>query len=258
MIISDPRFATAYAYEVGPGRYQSVLFDDPGDMLIYADKNPTHKVVAWYVHDYETKEWTDATTASYLVSNQVETPMASGIVSFASRDRAEAMAYSLGTEVMDWNTLQEKYKAGEIGVGMAGVAMTMGEPMHAAGSDEPQESMAEHEGLQVQEIVLGEAEVAGAILQLVAHEPLHTGYNAVMVHATGEDGQPLDDLTLEITPEMPTMGHGSPGNVNPTPQGNGHYLGTVNFTMSGPWTVTVVAKRGEAVLGEVVFEFAVR
>ena len=68
---------------------------------------------------------------------------------------------------------------------------------------------------------------------------------------------PLDDLTLQITPEMPTMGHGSPGNVNPTSQGNGHYLGTVNFTMSGPWTVTVVAKRGQTVLGNVVFEFAV-
>ena len=72
------------------------------------------------------------------------------------------------------------------------------------------------------------------------------------------DWPPVDDLTLEITPEMPTMGHGSPGNVNPTPQGNGHYLGTVNFTMAGPWTVTVVAKRGETVLGETVFEFAVR
>jgi len=383
MIISDPRFATAYAYEVSPGRYQSALFDDVGDMLIYADKNPGHKVVAWYVHDYETKEWTDATAASYLVSGQVETPMASGIVSFASRDRADVMAYSLGTEVMDWNTLQAKYKAGEIGVGMAGAAVTMGEQMHAAGSDESQESMAGHEEMQAQEIVLGEAEVAGASLQLVVHEPLHTGYNAVMVHAIGSDGQaltgaqmtyqpmmamvdgkdhsagaeqpveeqpgmyhgavafpmpsgadlgtwaltvsmtdtvsgtsgettfpvevapaklagslvgpddskiflmvvqpaaqpavgkqpfevyamtrqgmmdwpPLDDLTLEITPEMPTMGHGSPGNVNPTSQGNGHYLGSVNFTMPGPWTVTLAARRGEVELGEVEFEFAVR
>jgi hypothetical protein len=72
------------------------------------------------------------------------------------------------------------------------------------------------------------------------------------------DWPTLNDLTLEITPEMPTMGHGSPGNVNPTSQGNGRYLGTVNFTMSGPWTVTVVAKRGEEVLGESVFEYAVR
>ena len=30
------------------------------------------------------------------------------------------MAYSLGTKVIDWNTLQEKHKAGGIGAGMAG------------------------------------------------------------------------------------------------------------------------------------------
>jgi hypothetical protein len=64
----------------------------------------------------------------------------------------------------------------------------------------------------------------------------------------------LDDLTLEVTPWMPTMDHGSPGNENPVAQGNGRYLGTVNFSMSGPWTVTVVAKSGDVVLGEVVYE----
>ena len=87
-------------------------------------------------------------------------------------------------------------------------------------------------------------------LEVLGQEPNPKGIDGA--------GHHLDDLTLEITPEMPTMGHGSPGNVNPTPQGNGHYLGTVNFTMAGPWTVTVVAKRGQAVLGEAVFEFAVR
>ena len=97
-------------------------------MLIYAGKNPTHKVIAWYVHDYETKEWTDATTASYFVSSQVETPMASGIVAFASRDRADVMAYSLGTQVIDWSTLQAKHQAGEMGAGMAGAAMASGGP----------------------------------------------------------------------------------------------------------------------------------
>ncbi len=91
-----PRFATAYAYEVGPGRYQSVLFDDLADMLAYAAKHPEHKVVAWYVHDYETKEWTDATTASYVASERIATPMASGLVSFANPDRAEVMAYCAG------------------------------------------------------------------------------------------------------------------------------------------------------------------
>lgn len=71
------------------------------------------------------------------------------------------------------------------------------------------------------------------------------------------DWPTLDDLTLEITPWMPTMDHGSPGNENPVAQGDGRYLGAVNFSMAGPWTVTVVAKDGETVLGEVAFEFQV-
>lgn len=379
MIISDPRFATAYAYEVGPGRYQTVQFDDIGDMLVYADKHPEHKVVAWYVHDYESKEWTDATTARYVVSSQVETPMASGIVSFASRDRAEAMAYALHSEAVDWNTLREKFAAGEVGVGMAGAAMPMAGHDHAAADQPDDQPTTVEAAAQGREI---EAEVDGYHVHLIAQEPLHAGYNALRVHLTAPSGQPvenaevtwqpmmtmldgnhhsspaegpvqeapgmyrgavafsmpdgpdlgswflavaftdpatggrheatfdvdvassklhgsfmapgdrkvflavvspttptvgkqpfevlafekkgmmewppLDDLVLEITPEMPTMGHGSPGNVHPTAQGNGHYQGTVNFTMAGPWTVTVVAKQGDAVLGQVVFEFEVR
>jgi hypothetical protein len=42
-------------------------------------------------------------------------------------------------------------------------------------------------------------------------------------------------LTIAVEPEMPTMGHGSPNNVNPLHSGNGHYKGKVNFTMTGFW-----------------------
>jgi hypothetical protein len=49
--------------------------------------------------------------------------------------------------------------------------------------------------------------------------------------------------TLEITPEMPSMGHGSPNNVNPVHVGNGHYKGKVNFTMTGEWKVNVFVKK---------------
>ncbi|HRN80427.1 MAG TPA: FixH family protein [Ferruginibacter sp.] len=47
------------------------------------------------------------------------------------------------------------------------------------------------------------------------------------------------DSTLSVihTPEMPTMGHGSPNNVQPVHMGKGHYKGKVNFTMSGFWRV---------------------
>ena len=49
----------------------------------------------------------------------------------------------------------------------------------------------------------------------------------------------VDLLNIEIDPEMPTMGHGSPNNVHPTDMGDGHYLGKVNFTMSGYWKVNM-------------------
>lgn len=42
-------------------------------------------------------------------------------------------------------------------------------------------------------------------------------------------------LRFTLRPEMPTMGHGSPNNVDPVHIGNGHYQGKVNFTMTGLW-----------------------
>ncbi len=54
-------------------------------------------------------------------------------------------------------------------------------------------------------------------------------------------------LSVILTPEMPTMGHGSPNNVNPTHIGNGHYKGKVNFTMTGLWRLNLDFMSGAAV-----------
>jgi hypothetical protein len=56
------------------------------------------------------------------------------------------------------------------------------------------------------------------------------------------------DLTIEIDPQMPSMGHGSPNNVNPVHTANGHYLGSVNFTMTGAWRIYMVIKKGTRVI----------
>jgi hypothetical protein len=58
-----------------------------------------------------------------------------------------------------------------------------------------------------------------------------------------------NDLTVEITPEMPSMGHGSPNNVNPVSNGNGHYIGTVNFTMTGAWRINMAFSRDGRTIG---------
>lgn len=60
----------------------------------------------------------------------------------------------------------------------------------------------------------------------------------------GNTYTPVNDFTVEITPEMPDMGHGSPNNVNPIFTSNGHYKGKVNFTMSGYWKVNLKIKDG--------------
>lgn len=52
-------------------------------------------------------------------------------------------------------------------------------------------------------------------------------------------------LNVEIEPEMPSMNHGSPNNVNPSHIGEGHYLGITNFTMTGWWRVNMLVKDGE-------------
>jgi len=53
------------------------------------------------------------------------------------------------------------------------------------------------------------------------------------------------DFTVEITPEMPSMGHGSPNNVNPVHVSNGHYVGSVNFTMTGAWRINMLLKKSD-------------
>jgi hypothetical protein len=53
----------------------------------------------------------------------------------------------------------------------------------------------------------------------------------------------VNDYTVEIEPTMPSMGHGSPNNVNPVFTSMGHYVGKVNFTMTGLWNVKLTLKK---------------
>ncbi len=65
-----------------------------------------------------------------------------------------------------------------------------------------------------------------------------------------------DDLTIEFEPSMPSMGHGSPNNVNPSFKSSGTYVGTVNYTMTGKWRLDVTVKRNGKVLNdEIYFEY---
>lgn len=60
---------------------------------------------------------------------------------------------------------------------------------------------------------------------------------------------PVSGLVVTFNPEMPSMGHGSPNNIDPTSMGNGRYRGKVNFTMTGDWRLHFsLARDGEVIV----------
>lgn len=50
---------------------------------------------------------------------------------------------------------------------------------------------------------------------------------------------PVDDATIALDPQMPSMGHGSPGSVNPTLTAPGRFEGQLSFSMAGDWQTTI-------------------
>jgi len=62
----------------------------------------------------------------------------------------------------------------------------------------------------------------------------------------------FDAAAITIDPRMPDMdNHGSPNNVQPTYQKDGHYSGKLNYTMSGFWRVNLKI----TIAGEEITEF---
>lgn len=55
----------------------------------------------------------------------------------------------------------------------------------------------------------------------------------------------VGDYQISLEPEMPSMEHGSPNNVNPIVDPDGLYRGKVNFTMTGDWRLHLTLRRGD-------------
>lgn len=72
----------------------------------------------------------------------------------------------------------------------------------------------------------------------------NNSFEFVVHQQHGNDSFPFDGgLTSSIYPVMMSMGHSSPNNVDPVHTADGHYKGTVVFTMSGMWRVNLMLRR---------------
>lgn len=102
MIISDERYAGGLVATDGTVQ----IFDDIGEMLQSAREATINDRQVW-VHDWTSREWTDATTAAFVRASPETTPMGTGLHAFSDHEAAAAFAADQGIEanVVTWADL---------------------------------------------------------------------------------------------------------------------------------------------------------
>jgi YtkA-like protein len=89
--------------------------------------------------------------------------------------------------------------------------------------------------------------------------PIKVGLNpvALTLHTRSTDMMsfpPVEGAVITLDPQMPSMGHGSPGSVNPTMTSPGLYEGQLSFSMDGDWVTTVTVAVNGAQIGTLTFK----
>jgi nitrous oxide reductase accessory protein NosL len=89
---------------------QAHTFDDIGDMVqSYLKEEEPERVSALFVHDYESRGWIRAETSLYVLSPELQTPMLSGLIAFASSEKARALAIELPGQMLTFDELLTLY-----------------------------------------------------------------------------------------------------------------------------------------------------
>lgn len=104
MIVSDERYAAAIVM-IEDGRSRFVVLDDIGELFDFQPASGTE--FRRYVNDQRTLEWVEATEATYLVSDNLKTPMATGVAAFASRQAAAEVLSEFGGSLVSFAELPE-------------------------------------------------------------------------------------------------------------------------------------------------------
>lgn len=101
----------AYATQLFSKDGDVFLFDDIGCMFEYIDKDQQiarEDIEVQYVRDLETQDWIQIENAYYVYNPDVWTPMANGVVSFESEEKANKFVQEQGKgEVLNYEQLLE-------------------------------------------------------------------------------------------------------------------------------------------------------
>lgn len=86
MAISEKRYAAEFMDSEG----QAFKFDDIGCMVNFIkSKKSTTKIVAYFVMDFDERQWTKADDAYYVRSSELTTPMNGGMIAFKNESKAQ-------------------------------------------------------------------------------------------------------------------------------------------------------------------------
>lgn len=106
---------------------------------------------------------------------------------------------------------------------------------------------------------LAMGEIGTAIVTLDFAGALKVGQNPFTVTVNrktdmhGMMWESVGDLEVTVVPDMPSMGHGSPGNIDPVHAAAGRYDGSVNLTMPGQWRIVLGFSRAGQEIGTVEY-----
>jgi copper chaperone NosL len=109
MSIVEDRFAAATLVRAADGSVEPLRWDDVGCIFWWEKDRDTSGVLRRYVRDHDSLEWIEFEKAWFLRSEELQTPMGSGIASFSTRARAEAAAEKFPGVVLDAPGIRAKH-----------------------------------------------------------------------------------------------------------------------------------------------------
>ncbi len=102
MMINEERCSSALLVE-DRGIREFLFFDDIGCMLDYEQQpHAEQRAIERFVHDFATQQWLNARAAVFVAADRqkLTTPMASGLVAFATVEQAQEAINTYGGQTM--------------------------------------------------------------------------------------------------------------------------------------------------------------
>jgi len=107
MTIVDQQHAAQFVTEKG----KQFKFDAIECMLNELSEKSTNDIGVFFVSDYGNPgNMTNAKTATFLISQEIKSPMGAFLSAFSSEEKAKETQQELGGDLYSWSSIKEKYE----------------------------------------------------------------------------------------------------------------------------------------------------